>query len=33
MDIIVDNKIVVELKNTPYIHKQDLKQTRAYLDL
>lgn len=33
MDLIVDNQIVIELKNTPYIHKQDLKQTRAYLDL
>ena len=33
MDLVVDQQIVMELKNTPYIHKQDLKQTRAYLDL
>ena len=33
MDLVIDKQIVVELKNTPYIHKQDLKQTRAYLDL
>jgi len=33
IDLIVDDEIVVELKNMPYIHKNNLKQTRSYLEL
>jgi len=33
MDLVVEHQIVIELKNTPYLHKNDLKQTRSYLNL